>query len=280
MLHRSAFLGASLAIAAVACSPDYNFGPLPEEGRPAEGRDAGDADHDAPDAPQDAPVNEPPLLRDCVLLLHMEEVDLQANTVVRDSSEQGNHGLARGTVKTVADGKFGRAGSFDGSGWVSVPNTKSLEASTALTYAAWIYPTGLAEAGLLSMGIVSKRLAFQQDVAYTLFLGANNQAWVDVQSARFPSRTTFTNERWYHVAVVYDGSRVEAQRIRFYVNGELDESHAAEASLAPNTQEVQIGNLPNGGNGFVGKIDEVAIWKRALDAEEVSRLYRATKALE
>jgi len=35
---------------------------------------------------------------------------------------------------------------------------------------------------------------------------------------------------------------------------------------------VDIGNLPNGGDMFIGAIDEVAFWKRSLSAAEVLSL--------
>jgi hypothetical protein len=40
-----------------------------------------------------------------------------------------------------------------------------------------------------------------------------------------------------------------------------------------------VGNLNNGGDLLIGRIDEVALWMRALSADEISALARASAAL-
>jgi hypothetical protein len=216
----------------------------------------------------------------CVLLLHMDESSWPATGSVKDSSGLGNDGTAVGTAVPTPGGKFGGAALLDGNGWIDVPSSVSLDGPmSALTYSAWIYPTGLTD-GSESPGIISKRQGYGENVAFTLFLWVGNAAWVDLQGYRSSSDASFGNNAWYHVAVVYDGSQADAGLGEtIYVNGVVDSVHPADPSLAVNTQDILVGNLPGGGNNFVGMIDEVTVWTRALDANEIKSLYLADGGL-
>ena len=209
------------------------------------------------------------------LLLHMDEPTWADAGAVLDASGQGNHGTASGSALPTVGGKIGGAGLFDGNGWIVVPDSPTLHAGQELTCAAWVQPTGLTD-GTPSPGILSKRQAYAVNVAFTLFLWTDNQAFVDVEADRFHSDGVFANDQWYHVAFVYDGHEAAPLRTRIYVDGVLDSVHAsASSSLAPNTEDIQVGGLPGGGEPFVGKLDEVAIWTRALSAAEIASVYEA-----
>jgi hypothetical protein len=98
---------------------------------------------------------------------------------------------------------------------------------------------------------------------------------VDGETDRFESVAVLNNNTWYHVAVVFDGSADPSERVRLYVNGQLDTVHAeTSATVTPSSAAVEVGNLPNGGQSFIGVIDEVAFWKRSLSAAEVLSLYQ------
>lgn len=210
-----------------------------------------------------------------VLLLHMDEPDWTGPGAVTDASGNGNHGTVDGTAAPTPGGKIGGAGLFDGNGWIVVPDAPSLHPTTELTMAVWVYPTGLTDGvgGFPYPGILSKREGYGVNVAYTLFLWEQNKAFVDIQADRFDSAAAFSNDQWYHIAVVYDGAEDAPLRTRIYVNGALDSVHASAPSFDPNSEDIQVGGLPGGGEPFIGKLDEVAIWTRALTAAEIQSVY-------
>jgi lysophospholipase L1-like esterase len=77
---------------------------------------------------------------------------------------------------------------------------------------------------------------------------------------------------WFHVAIVRDGSSVIV-----YVNGEPDirgnlDRHAAQEG----EQAYSFGARHDGGATLEGKLDEVAVFDRALTAAEVARHYAAS----
>jgi hypothetical protein len=227
-----------------------------------------------------------------VLLLLMDEASWSGPGAVKDSSGNHNDGTAHGSATTTAAGKLLGAGLFDGNGYVSVKSSPSLQGPTsALTYAAWIYPTGLGPPGgpdgggeVPFPGIVAKRQDYGVDVAFTMFLWTGNQLWADLEDSRFSSNATFSNGQWYHVAVVYDGSLPSGARASIYVNGAFDSVHDAPAgSLGMHMADLTVGDLtltsfdPN--ERFQGRIDEVAVWTRALSAAEIQALYQANTEL-
>ena len=159
---------------------------------------------------------------------------------------------------------------------MTVPDAPSLHASTALTVSAWIYPTGLVENDTTTaQGIVSKRVGYDTDSAFSLFI-AEGRLTVDIQAEdnRFTSETVFANNQWYHIAVVFDGTLPVDQRVSLYIDGVLDVTAGEDsAAIEPYTSDLVIGLLPNGGDTFVGRIDEVGLWTRALSAAEITSLY-------
>ena len=87
------------------------------------------------------------------------------------------------------------------------------------------------------------------------------------------SNSTVTNptaleaDRWYHVVATYDGTN-----IKIYVDSVLGHSLAASKNVDV-TANLKIGE-DDDDNNMHGKIDELAIYDRALTAAEVTEIYR------
>lgn len=255
--------------------------PPTEPGAPSEQEAA------APDVPPSV-FDAPALRQGLVLLLPMEEVEWSgAEGEVRDYSGRGNHGTIQGQPSIVPSGKFGSAGSFNQrhsseiADWIEIADHTTLRPNDELTLAAWIYPTevGIKEA----YGIIAKRYGYNSNTSYTLYLGEDARLTCDIQDAddRFSSNRTFTAGAWYHVAVVYDGALPTAQRVRMYVDGQLDREAPEDASRVDPDYDAPlvVGYLVSGGDTFTGLLDDVTIWKRALSAQEIRALAEATQSL-
>ena len=70
--------------------------------------------------------------------------------------------------------------------------------------------------------------------------------------------------QWHHVAVTYDGKVISQ-----YVDGKLDATKEFAAKIASQEVEFHIGKAQTGLPAMIGKIDEVAVYDRALDLDEI-----------
>jgi hypothetical protein len=157
-------------------------------------------------------------------------------------------------------------------GWVG----QGLNDQSAVTYAMWIkmdaYPTADA-------GVISSREWFWGDtnLEFHSYFGYDKMYLINVQGAvpaenpvaAIPSAKL---GEWMHVAATYD---VVAGEAKIYLDGVL----AGQAPvLNPNNDRVvDIGNYTLGGNAtagrwFDGQIDDVVIYSRALNVDEVNAL--------
>ncbi len=141
-------------------------------------------------------------------------------------------------------------------------------AGHGLTIAAWIYPENPSS----QQRIITKNGPFTLGLSSNMLAGSiyANGTW-----ARVKGHTPITANKWVHVAMVYDGSR-----ITLYVNGVADGSVSKTGDLQGNGC-VQIGRGNNGGcygspsHHFQGGIDDLFIYKRGLSASEVKALARS-----
>ncbi|HEY5933481.1 MAG TPA: LamG domain-containing protein [Kofleriaceae bacterium] len=229
------------------------------------------------------------LFESCMLRMAMDEPGWTGlDNEVRDSCG-GHHGRALNGATTVVDGQRGTVGMFGGgTACVQVANATALQPTTALTMSAWVYPVAEAPG---SFGVVSRRSDFGVDTAYSFFIwtndngaGTTNQLYVDLdtENDRVQDPTTSLLNQWRHLTVVYDGTQPAPSRVVFYVDG-VQSFTAMETSrtITPptGTPPLSIGCLPLTGpaQGFIGRLDEVVLWSRALAADEVAMWHDASR---
>jgi hypothetical protein len=88
--------------------------------------------------------------------------------------------------------------------------------------------------------------------------------------------TVINYGQWYHAAATYDELTGVAN---IYLNGQLEGSVTVSASgIIYSNDALTIGNVPAGtpqdiSNAFIGHIDEVLYYNRALSGEEVCEMY-------
>ena len=85
--------------------------------------------------------------------------------------------------------------------------------------------------------------------------------------------------KWTHLAVTYDGNEAV-----IYYNGKAEGSMSLPGGIFPGTDDLgigaNVGGMPKGrvAGGFIGMIDEPALYNRALSAEEIKGIYDAGSA--
>ena len=184
-----------------------------------------------------------------------------------DRSGSGNHG-------TISYATWNKTGKYNGSlsfnglySLVTIKDSPSLDLTTGLTLAAWVYPTSTLNSWPT---IILKEQT--GDLAYSLYANSDLNK---------PSGAIFTTSEilarganllplntWTHLALTYDGSYM-----RFYVNAVLTGSIPKTGPIATSTFPLRIGGNKLWSNEyFKGYIDDVRIYNRALSAEEIKAI--------
>jgi len=177
-----------------------------------------------------------------------------------------NNGSLSGAV-TYAAGEVGQAFVLNGSDYVSIPDSPSIDALTnAITIEAWIKVTQFSSQDWISIvckGDTSWQLR-RYGATSTLSFWTDGLSNPELQGSR-----NINDGKWHHVAGVYNGTTKY-----LYVDGTLDVSEPATGTIAVNTQPLLLGN--NAGalqRNFNGLVDEVSLYNRALSASEIQAIY-------
>lgn len=203
-------------------------------------------------------------LSDDSLILYFSFDELDGDTVA-DHSQYGNDGTIAGDPELAA-GKFGNALKLNGqSDWVTVPHDEILTVDEAVTVMAWINaerhqgPNAQRWQGIVAKGNGPRSYSFYTEFpSECLHLSAGGSGSVcDGQVA--------LNE-WQHVV-----AHVDNGTHRYWLNGENVGEFDGQNPLpgAADTADVLVGKTHESNREFLGLIDEVRIWNRALSEDEI-----------
>lgn len=185
-----------------------------------------------------------------------------SGSTAADASGTGNAGTIVNPTWS-ASGRYGAALSFNGSNRrVDVPNSSSLQLTTAMTLEAWVNPTTVTSAW--------------RDVIYkgndNFYLSATTSsssrpaggAIVSGGYAEVFGAGALPVNTWTHLTTTFDGAA-----LRLYVNGALVSTVARAGTIATSTNPLQIGGDSIFGQYFAGTIDEVRVYNTALSQTQI-----------
>jgi hypothetical protein len=175
-----------------------------------------------------------------------------------DGSGNGNTGVANGT--SVVGGMKGSAFLFDGSAYVEVPDSASLNLSNAITLQAWVKASPWRwNSRILGKGSTTD--------SYYLVTG-DGKIKFDLYGVGYFDAPVPPADEWHMLTATYDGSKA-----RIYVDAILVQQVAAQGVFTPKVGSLFIGNHPGIGEGFSGVLDEMRIYNRALSPSEILQLF-------
>lgn len=206
----------------------------------------------------------------CKLLLHMNEASWNGTpNEVKDASGCGNHGVAGGGVTTITGGKFSRCGSFDGVGdYVNCGNESSFHLPSGFTLEMWLKGTAGRPMGKYTDA--NRMWKFTQNALYLYDDSA------DANIGRTHPVNLWDN-KWHHYVGTWNGGTLPTS-IKIYVDGVQVDNSSISSGTFVNIEDLSepltigvddLGN-PIWWNGL---IDEVAIYNKALSAEEIYQHY-------
>lgn len=185
-----------------------------------------------------------------------------SGTVAQDSSPNGNTGkVVSGSWST----KAGRASlSFSGNkSYVSVKESSTLEANSALTVSFWIYANATSN---VDPRVVSK--LYDWDVK----LNNNRYPQFDGASGQYAQLGyALPLQAWHHIAFTFANGTVTG-----YVDGAaaaFQQNTFTAGGLAQYAYGLNLGTDPSVVNSLAGSLSDVRLYNRALTAAEIASVY-------
>ncbi len=183
-----------------------------------------------------------------------------------------NHGDSVGTL-AYAEGKVGSCFVFNGTGnWLTISDAPCLNPQKALSLECWVNP---AELGTGTSGIIAKDAGgFLQPFGFSM-AQQDSQSFFRavIQNGSEATWLTWSNavntNTWYHLALTYDGTDAV-----FFVDGHAVSQVAMSGDIVKNNRDLLIGRGSQMGV-WKGMIDDVALYGRALSAQEILQQYLA-----
>lgn len=199
---------------------------------------------------------------------------------VIDKSGQDNHGMIinLGTTTTPTDGPLGQAFLFNGvNGYVSGTQSGFLMGAAPRSMMGWIR---------LQSDTATAKVPFaygtcgagQDGNTFGVYVNASEiLTFWGCGSADFGTGVSLSVGRWYHVAVVYDGSVV-----RVYVNGVLAGSPTSRTLGSGNAGWFvgSDGAIDSAEYAFPGAVDDVRVYNRALSVSEIFKVYTSGRVIQ
>jgi hypothetical protein len=207
-----------------------------------------------------------------IALWHFDHI---SPSLASDGSGHGSHGVILG-AEPYEHGKFGQALYFDGiDDRVDIGNWTFPNSTTSLTISLWFKAVdfGISDARLISKatGTNNKEHVFMLS---TIRHGTQHTLRARLKTRQgqvkelIAKHDVLANGQWVHAAMVYNN-----QELRIYQNRKLIASTPLQGSIAYEPLiPMSIGNQPQGGKAFHGKIDDVRIYHRALSITELSEI--------
>lgn len=197
----------------------------------------------------------------------------QNSGTISDNSSNNNHGQMYGGLKYAED-RFGvgcSAMDFDGTEYISVPSSRSLESpSTGFTAAVWFRLENGADFFNQWITIICKSDQLNESDNSPQYRMQATAQTVSINTAfteNFIPQLKY--DTWYFYAITFDGNQVNV-----YLDGSFVFQYNYYGTLTGNSMPLEIGrDLPGAQEYFYGQMDDLRIYDRALSKSELNQLY-------
>lgn len=190
-----------------------------------------------------------------------------------DESGNGNNGQNYGAYLTWD--RFNNSnkayGFNNAASYISVPHNSSLQPADGLTLSTWVFFNDLSNTGsVLSKGSDTTTgwysLRYESSTR-TLDFQINFSDYIPGPRMTVSSSSTLVTNTWYYVVGTFDGNQM-----KLYLSGQSENTLYAPKTLGSNYEYLTIGNCGEG-YPFNGTIDDIRIYKRALNDNEIQQLF-------
>ena len=190
-----------------------------------------------------------------------------SGSIVHDLTSNGNNGTINGA--TWVEGESGKALSFNGTDYVTIPNSPVLQISNEFTIQAWVKINKL---GPNYQGIITKsneymlRVENDAEGNHIEFFVLVNGGWREASGHFVPNIGEY-----YLITGVFDNT-LQSGNLKLYINKTLCDLGTVSGSINGTVNPLQIGRI--GSNSYLrGIVDEFRIYTKALSANEIVSLF-------
>jgi prepilin-type N-terminal cleavage/methylation domain-containing protein len=196
-----------------------------------------------------------------------------------------HYGRRIGNVTGVSNGKICRAASFDGTGARIVSDVLTgsdiMGFTDQVTLACWFKSPGGGGSYPRLIEFSDPAGSYTRSTALAYDPDGSLRAWVTseagVRGAQIDYSTqTYDDNEWHHAVYTYSATNGG----KLYIDGSLKQTRTDNLTSDIHDAETFVigGYYPDANNGFLGLIDEAAVFQRELTATEVNQLYSATRS--
>jgi hypothetical protein len=184
----------------------------------------------------------------------------------------GNNADVKGDVEWV-EGKYGKGMAFDGESSCAEVSPGTVGAFEAATITAWVKLAKMPTTNSYNIAGVSSGAG--TGFYLELYNNANLASWQCGPNMNASAVYPATFDEWHHVAAVYTG-----EEIRLYIDGVEKSKKPGTALPVVTAHPFRISGdhseVAAWGGSLDGVIDEVRLYNRALDAEEIKETMEST----
>ena len=203
------------------------------------------------------------------------------NGNANDESGNGNDGVVNGAVLTEdRNGLSLSAYDFNGtSSRIEVADDVTLDL-TAFSISAWVY---LPQYNPLADEILTKGSDLNENYEILIYGGQNDAGNIETairwtNGSRSGINSGWGNAQvqtnsWTHIVTQYDFNNGV---LKMFINGVEVTQVSSNLTPSNNSSNLSIGFDPAVGRYHLGRIDDIAIYNRALTIQEIQNLYTAT----
>ena len=189
---------------------------------------------------------------------------------VKDNSGNNLDGTAKGDAKTLATGKIGRAGYFDGDNdFVEIANKEKLQLNEDSSFSLWIKPEELGtRQGLLFKHYNNEfELIMEPNGSINFYHG--DGSYEEIQNKPWEARAI--EGQWNHIVITREHS---SKTLTWYINGQKIGSTTYVKNPTTSNNVLTIGRRNSSENyAFKGQIDEIKLFNSTLSDTAVEEIY-------
>jgi hypothetical protein len=198
--------------------------------------------------------------------------DEGTGTVAHDSSGNARDATLFGTGWSWIAGRFGGAVHFGG---IDQATVAAFPAATAsFTVSAWVHVASSELSGAPITALLSTENGFggwSLNVGVTVMPSYGFGYPISAQARAVALCTCLAPDTWSHVAAVVDSGST----LTMYVNGAPTTTVPVAGPIPPGDTTLYMGRWYAPGRNVTGALDDVAVYSRALVAEEIALLASA-----